>query len=572
MVSVTMQQRPDAPAREALPGAPARLAIEGRHPWRLYRRGPLTLAFAGTAFNSSPEAILDALSSWPEVSAERAAALVRGIDGHFAFAAATDKWALAAVDRVRSIPLFLAEKDGAWLIDNQAWRLSRAAGLGASDIDRTAALEIAMAGYTIDTATLYRGLMMPGPGECVVIRASEQPIRHRYYTYAPWRVVEADEAVLRRRLADVTLSIIEKHLKSLNGRPLVVPLSAGLDSRLVISAARYLGYPALKCFSYGRAGNFEGATARAIADKLGVPWQFVPTTVAGQCAHFASAAHAAYLDYADSCASSPFEQDTTPLQHLKASGSIPADAVIANGNSGDYITGNHVVPGLRWIPAGLSEQERRDRILDALIDKHFALWEHLRTPSNRARIRRALEDELSAAGAVLGDPAGDHGIYEYSEFQDRQCKYVITGQRIYEFLGHDWRLPLWDHDYLDFWEAVPLRLKAGQKLYADMLREQNWGGVWRDVPVNLKTIRPLWIVPLRLAAKAAHAPLGAERWHRFERRAFTYWMDATCNSACVPYGRTVFDRRGARLSVSWLAELYLARHGVSIDDLAHEVG
>ena len=48
---------------------------------------------------------------------------------------------------------------------------------------------------------------------------------------------------------------------------------------------------------------------------------------------------------------------------------------------------------------------------------------------------------------------------------------MITGQRIYECLGHDWRLPLWDNDYLDFWETVPLRFKAGQRLYNEMLHE-----------------------------------------------------------------------------------------------------
>lgn len=565
-----MDQRPEMPAPSLRAGCPARLAIEHRHPWQLYRRGGLTLAFAGVAFNSSPEAILEALSSWREVSPDRVTALARSIDGHFAFAATSDDWALAVVDRVRSIPLFLAKADGIWQIDNQAWRLSRAAGFGAGDIDRDAALQIAMAGYTVDTATLYGDLMMPGPGDCIVIPADGKPVRRRYYTYAPCRVAEAEEQVLRRRLAEVTLAVIEKTLKSLDRRPLVVPLSAGFDSRLIISAARHLGYPALKCFSYGRAGNFEGEAARAIAERLNVPWQFVPSTIAGQRAYFASTDHAAYLDYADSCASSPFEQDLVPLRALKASGFVPDDAVLANGNSGDFISGNHVVPKLRTIPTGLSEAERRDRILDALIDKHFALWGHLRTRDNLARILAALAASLDAAQAKLGDPSTDHGLYEYAEFQDRQCKYVITGQRIYEFLGHDWRLPLWDSDYLDFWESVPLHLKAGQKLYADMLHEQNWGGVWRDVPINDKTIRPLWIVPLRLAAKAARAPFGRARWHQFERRVFSYWMDATCNSACVPYRQTVQDRRGARLSVSWLAERYLARHGIAVDDLARE--
>jgi hypothetical protein len=93
------------------------------------------------------------------------------------------------------------------------------------------------------------------------------------------------------------------------------------------------------------------------------------------------------------------------------------------------------------------------------------------------------------------------------------------------------------------------------------------GGVWRDIPVNDKSVRPLWLVPLRLAAKALHAPLGAKRWHAFERHYLQYWMDATCNPACAPYARVWRDRRGARHHIAWLAESYLARHGVDLGQL-----
>ncbi len=459
--------------------------------------------------------------------------------------------------------MFMAKVEGVWAIDNRADRLRRAAGLGVDEVADDAALSIAMAGYTVDRATLYRGLLMPDPGECLIASGEGMPERHRYHTYRPWQVVEADEPALKRRLADVTLAIMEKHLASLDGRPLVIPLSAGNDSRLVASAARHLGYRNIRCFSYGRPGNFEATASRAIAERLGVPWAFTPLSIDGQRRFFAGDSYAAYLEYADSCASVPFVQDMSAIEALKANGFIPPDAVIANGNSGDYISGNHIPAKLCIVPQGLTETQRRGRIVDALADKHFALWRNLRTAENLAHIHRLLHNAISEI--PLAAPETDHGLYEYAEFQDRQCKYVITGQRIYEFLGHVWRLPLWDNDYLDFWESVPLRFKAGQRLYNATLRDANWGGVWRDIPINSKSIGPRWLVPLRLATKVAHAPLGAERWHRFERRVFQYWMDATCNAAGTPYGRVLADGRGARHAVAWQAEAYLARHGLGLD-------
>jgi len=540
------------------------------HGWRRYRSGEISLWLKGAICGLDGESLARRLAETrPKLSPESLATLLAGVDGHFAMVITGPGFSVAAVDWIRSIPLAAARIDGTWVIDDQPERLRRRAGLGRDDIGFEAALSLGMAGYTIDAAALYRGLELLVPGEFVWF-ADGQARRHRYYIYRPWRIRAQPGAKLERELAETTLAIMERMLASLGGRPLVVPLSAGRDSRLIVSAARHLGYKNVRCFSYGRTGNFESKASRAIAEKLGYPWRFVPATIGKQRRFFSSDDYARYLNFADSCASVPFVQDMAPLAELKQQGFVPDDAIIVNGNSGDFITGNHILPELREPPRGLSDEARWRRIINALLHKHFSLWRSLATPSAKARVAALLRRSIERAGGTLGDPEADHGLYEYAEFQDRQCRYVVTGQRIYEFLGHDWRLPLWDNAYLRFWEGVPLAEKSGQNLYARTLRKANWGGVWESIPVNRKTMRPLPLVPLRAIAKALHAPLGRERWHRFERQYFQYWMDATCNSACVPYKRVWSDRRGARHTIAWLAEQYLARHGVDLNQLAHE--
>ena len=60
-------------------------------------------------------------------------------------------------------------------------------------------------------------------------------------------------------------------------------------------------------------------------------------------------------------------------------------------------------------------------------------------------------------------------IFEYLEFVNRQSNYVIQGQRVYDFYNLKWELPLWDDEYLDFWNKVPYDFKFQQKLYKYML-------------------------------------------------------------------------------------------------------
>ena len=46
-------------------------------------------------------------------------------------------------------------------------------------------------------------------------------------------------------------------------------------------------------------------------------------------------------------------------------------------------------------------------------------------------------------------------LWERLEFLNRQSKYVISGQKVYDFLNMQWDLPLWSDEYLDFWSCVP---------------------------------------------------------------------------------------------------------------------
>ena len=378
------------------------------------------------------------------------------------------------------------------------------------------------------------------------------------------KVSRQSKPILEKRLIQSTLDIFDRMFRSIAGRQLVVPLSAGYDSRLIIALASHFGHKDVVCFTYGRPGNFEATTSKQLCDRLDIPWLFVPASVRDMRSFYASTLCIDYLSFADQCSSVPFIQDVFALDKLLTSKQISRDCVIVNGQSGDFTSGNHI-PASFATERDLSESQRRSHIINSYLTKHFALWQTLRTDPNLAIADHLVWQQIQAAGGELGEPDTDHGLYEFAEFQDRQSKYVISGQRCYDFLGLDWRLPLWDADLMLFWQSVPLELKLGQQLYKDALLDRNWANIWQDLPVNRKTIRPRVIAPLRQVVRTATAPLGQKRWHEIERRLFFYWMELTCHTATVSYSRWATDRRGPRNTVSWLAEQYLSRHGLPLD-------
>lgn len=538
-----------------------RIELAGRRGWSLHREGGVTLWFSGYLNGRTPAMLARFLQAGLPTDANLAMWL-RGIDGHFAFVATAADWVLAVVDRIRSIPLQIADHGNFLTVGADGAALAAGLAGDRSGLGVEAALAIGMSGYALGSSTLYLGLSQLRPGECLVFERI-QARRIRYYAYRAWEVHSCRRSEALPRLAEVTLSVLGKMIDGAAGRPIVVPLSAGLDSRLIVSGLAHLGYRNVKCFAYGQPGNFEAKASQRIAQQLGFPWTFVPFTLARQRDTFSSAQYGEYRAFSDCCASVPFPQDFLAIRELTERRWIEPGAIIVNGNSGDYISGGHIPTVFETEESNATPARRMERLFDALVAKHFSLWRYLKTAEHLAAIRRQILDELHLVGAELGEANADHGLYEFVEWQERQCKYVVTGQRVYEFFGHDWRLPLWSNDYLDFWEHLPRELKLRQRLYREMLEQQNWGGVWTGGAIR-RYVSPFWIRPARALTKMTFAFGDREKWREFERQYMKYWMDVVCNYACVPYQTVALDRRGFRNAISWHVEKYLAQKGMAL--------
>ena len=551
--------------------AAVQVAIKEEFGWRRTSRGTATLwvkgylnggGLTGAEFAANSSGLIAAVAAG---DTRHIGKRLRRLDGHFALCIVTPPAVLVAVDRVRSIPLAYASVGDGLVIDDQASRLCSRLGLGVDDIDPDAVLAFAMSGFTIGRATIYKGMRQLLPGEFLLYEAGRRaPTMLRYAMYRPWRGEARRRDALLNELAEVTLGILEKLAHSAAGRQILIPLSAGMDSRLIVSGLAHLGYRNVRCFSYGTKGNHEAAAASKIAAHLGYAWSFVPFTHRFAHAAFLGDLHRHYHEFADNAAATPVEHDFLALLRISGAEWVDDDAILVNGQSGDYITGSHIPPSLSTPLRSIGRTERDAIVFDAIVAKHYGLWPSLQSRDNLRRINAMLCRELDEASAPFDDPEASFALYEFSEFQNRQCKYVVAGQRAYEFFGYEWRLPLWDNSYLDFWERAPLSAKVDRNLFRAMLEKENWGGVWRDWPAR-RYVTPRGVVPLRFTAKVACAPFGKALWHRMERRLFAYWMDTISNYDIVRYRDVLFAPRDHRNGLSWLTRHYLSQRGMDFD-------
>ena len=181
--------------------------------WREIEAGRIRVSLRGYMEDSCAELLPRRLADPRIDPIEEASRILGESRGHFALVISGPDWVVAAVDWVRSIPIFFARSGFAWEIDDRAERLRQRTGLDQRHLDQDAALSLAMAGYTIDRATLYRGLEMLGPGEAVLFRHGATPRRMRYRAYRPWLAGSgASPQARERQLAEATLDVIQRML------------------------------------------------------------------------------------------------------------------------------------------------------------------------------------------------------------------------------------------------------------------------------------------------------------------------------------------------------------------------
>ena len=480
---------------------------------------------------------------------------IKKIKGNFAFIINNKEILIAAVDRIKSIPIFIASQKNTVMLGNHASPLAK--NMNLSKLNTEASLSLAMSGYTLGEKTIVEGLSQLLAGEFFIWK-SQSIIIDRYYNYTPWNInKEKKHSSYKKELKEITLDIMSSILKNRKEETIAVPLSGGFDSRLIVSSLFKLKAKNVICYSYGRKNNFEANIAKTISEKLNYPWYFVPLNNSIQRKNFSSSLYDNYVNYADTLSAFPYVQDLFVVNELLKKDILKKNSIVINGNSGDFITGGH-------IPTFSSnkKKEKLDNIFDSFITKHCSLWLNYFRDEEVSIIKNILKYLINQGLPENHIDYPDSSIFEYLEFMNRQTKYVIPGQRIYEFLDLQWKLPLWDDEYLKFWSKVPYDLKANQKLYSEMLIEENWGNVWQNLPVNEKNITPRWIIPIRLITKSLFAIMGKRLWKDIDRKYFSYWMEIIPHFPAIPYNKIILDKRNARNAVSWHTELYLNKKGL----------
>jgi asparagine synthase (glutamine-hydrolysing) len=378
------------------------------------------------------------------------------LNGFFSIVMRTEDGLLAAVDRVRSLPLFYAlEGDNFYLADDAEYLRTK---LSRTPIDSDSVEELRFTGYVTGKRTLIATISQLQAGEYLVAtQTAEGWAVHtdRYYEFRSREPFFSGESAFDTNLTEVVFRCIDRLIHYADGRPIAIPLSSGADSRLIATALRYRNYSPLVSYTYGTRRSKDAVGASRIARALEIPWRFVEYTKEKWRYQWNSEQRRHYYRTASNWCSRPHLGDWIAIQEL--SDWLPSDTIFVPGHSGDFVAGSHI-PCAYYHDGEFT----KEHLITDIINYHYE-------SENRESFRQRVAEALSTPEVMSRQQAVD--AFELWDWQERQAKYIVNAVRLYEYWGYDWWLPLWDSEFVEFWQHVPLQFRFARRRYMQFVNK-----------------------------------------------------------------------------------------------------
>lgn len=248
---------------------------------------------------------------------------------------------------------------------------------------------------------------------------------------------------------------VQRMVRLIADRPVILPLTAGRDSRLIALALKAAGITPITC-TYGRTESIhEVQRAQVIAEKLGFPHRFFSTIPEGYNSKGYTEDEAAldYLRYVSGLGSGYFFGEYTTAQTLARE--YPS-AIVLPGHNGDILGGDNLHQrffdgehGRAMNAYLLCFHERGNRILNRL--------EVSQLTDLHEKIFTSYPTHLSGKE-----------LFEMFRNRELMPKYYINSSRSWRYFRLDVWMPFLDQELCQLMHRLPQDYRIGKRLYEEV--------------------------------------------------------------------------------------------------------
>lgn len=382
----------------------------------------------------------------------------REIDGDWSAILIEDDSLVLLSDLVRSHALFYARVGSKWVVTDSVQKMRSHATDWSLDVEAAEVFE--KTGFTVNERTLIHGVSLVEAASEVRLPLGGDEAEVSFWCLPLYEEPGVDDPQeFSARYSAALDEAFGALLERAGDRQLVIPLSGGLDSRLVAAWLKKLGAPNVVAFTYGAEGSAEATIAQTVAQKLGMELIFVPMNVKTVRSLWFSEAADAFREATWNASALPHVQDWYALVWLKEAGLVEGDAI--------FLPGHTPVGAMHHLEL-LTAEPSASAIAAALVDHHTL------NPAEKRQVEAAPEFRRAVQRAFEQAPQGGRrtqNVIEWFNFRERQAKYINNSMAGYEFFGWDWALPLYWREPISVWLSGSEGLTAARDWYRDFVDE-----------------------------------------------------------------------------------------------------
>lgn len=365
---------------------------------------------------------------------------LREVTGHFAAVHHAPGQMVLVEDPIRSFPLFYSVDGAVVTVSDDALAIAGTGADYAADYDSR--IEFRHAAYVTGANTLYAGVRQVQAGEWVAFSEAGE-VTQSFYRKVQYSGLHLEEtSAVDAHFTAALEATMSRFLERANGRQLVIPLSGGLDSRLLSVYLKDVGYENVVNFTYGTGKTREAMISEKVAASLGQKWLFCSYDEEAIRSAWNAPETADFIKFTHAGASLPHIQDWFAVRWLKSEGLIDDDAI--------FLPGHTIVGNMHDEEILEQASVSREQIKDLILHHHYTLQPDNGAVYKNVRLLENIDsylDEIAYDGSVLGRLTA----LEYWNVRERQTKYINNSLRNYEFFGYDWALPMLDREVYLAW-------------------------------------------------------------------------------------------------------------------------
>lgn len=325
-------------------------------------------------------------------------------------------------------------------------------------------------GYTPADSTLIREIRKLPSGHAMRYRAGKGITITAYDTvdrYAPFDSHPLSYEEAKEELKHRLIRAGKRLVGYLNGRPAILPLSGGFDSRMIAYMLHRLKYPHVYCISYGKEGNPDSLKAAKVADRLGFPFVYINSVRSDRADYTEDAEFLSYMYNMTGLSSCYYYQEFIAAGSI-ASGSVhnsmvpfPSNAVVLPGHQGDDLGGSQLMH------PRLAESKLSPNELSCILYSHKQMNQQFDRKQKERLL--SMQAKLFAGYDQIQQPA--YRTFEQYMQWENIPKYMLNSQQSWRFFGLDTACMLLDKELLDFAYSLPFEYRYGKRIYDDICRE-----------------------------------------------------------------------------------------------------